>query len=88
MGRSAPTLRVAVRREIERLKGVAKAERDPKMRKALEEIIRVGERLLDAYSLDPPADAMEVVLLSALAVLFSRCLGEGEDRSSDSPNFS
>lgn len=76
---------MAVRRELERLRRVAKAERDPEMRKALEEIIGVGERLLDAYSLEPPVDAMEVVLLSALAVLFSRC-GDRRKGSSDKPD--
>lgn len=72
MGRSAPTLRTAMRREIERLSRLARAEKDPEMRKALEELIGSGEGMLDAYFFDPPSDPMEIVLMSALVELFRR----------------
>ena len=72
MGRSAPTLRVAVRRELERISRVAKAERDPEVRRALEELVSSGALLLDAFQVEPPADALEVVLLSALVALTRR----------------
>ncbi|MDK2384081.1 MAG: hypothetical protein QI199_04640, partial [Candidatus Korarchaeota archaeon] len=58
---------------LERLRRIAKVERDPEIRRSLEEVLRVGEKLLDAYSVEPPTDAMEVVLLSAIVELFSRC---------------
>lgn len=82
MGRSAPTLRVAVRRELERIKRISRVERDPEIRRSLEEVLRVGEKLLDAYSIEPPADAMEVVLLSAIVELFSRCGGRSVNEMS------
>lgn len=62
-----------MRRELERLRRISRAERDPDIKKSLEEVLMVGEKLLDAYSIEPPADAMEVVLLSAIVELFSRC---------------
>ena len=61
-----------MRRELERLRKVAKAERDARRRAALEEILKFGEGLLDAYSADPPSDPLEVLILSALAEVFAR----------------
>lgn len=70
MGRTAPTLRMALREELERLKRVSRAERDPKVKEALDWIVSVGEKLLDAYSNEPVSDAMEVIVMSALVELF------------------
>lgn len=72
MGRTAPTLRLALREEIERLRRISRAERDPKVREALNWITSIGEKLLDAYSTEPVCDAMEVILVSALVDLFIR----------------
>jgi len=72
MGRSAPTLRMALRREIERIERIARVERDPHTKKALKELITSANRLLDAYSVDPPADAREVLMMSAIVELFVR----------------
>lgn len=72
MGRSAPTLRMALRREIERIEKIARAERDSHTKKALKELIASANRLLDAYSADPPADAREVLMMSAIVELFVR----------------
>ena len=85
MGRSAPTLRMALRREIERIERIARAERDPHTKKALKELIASAERLLDAYSADPPTDVREVLIMSAVVELFVR-LGELESKlSRDKP---
>ncbi len=74
MGRSAPTLRVAVRREIERLRRIARSERDPRIRSEFERLLRGGELLLDAFGAgpEPPQDAMEAVLLGVIAGLALR----------------
>lgn len=74
MGRSAPTLRVAVRRELERLRRVARAERDPRVRRELERLLESGEILLDAFSsgAEPPLDAWEVAVLGVIIGLALR----------------
>ncbi len=74
MGRSAPTLRVAVRRELERLRRVARAERDPRIRRELERLLEGGEILLDAFGSGPefPTDAWEVALLGVIVGLALR----------------
>jgi hypothetical protein len=61
---------MAVRREIERIERIAKVERDPQTKKALKELLASANRLLDAYSIDPPVDAREVVVMSAIVELF------------------
>jgi len=74
LGRSAPTLRVAVRRELERLRRVARAERDPRIRREFERLLKDGELLLDAFGAgpEPPQDAMEAVLLGVITGLALR----------------
>ncbi len=74
MGRSAPTLRVAVRRELERLRRVARAERDPRVRRELERLLKSGEILLDAFSSgsELPTDAWEVAVLGVITGLALR----------------
>ena len=75
MGRTAPTLRAALRAEVARLERVIKYVRDPELRKALEEALKHAEVLQDAYlAAGPPLDPLEVVLLSMIAELYRRCL--------------
>lgn len=72
MGRSAPTLRMALKREIKRIERIARMERDPRTKRALEELMASANRLLDAYSIDPPVNAREVLMMSAIVELFVR----------------
>ncbi len=63
-----------MRRELDRIRRLSKMERDPEVRRSLEEVLEAGEKLLDAYSSsDPPEDPLEVILLGAIVELFSRC---------------
>jgi len=75
MGRTAPTLRAALRAEVARLERVVKYVRDPELRKALEDALRHAEVLHDAYlAAGPPLDPLEVVFLSMIAELYRRWL--------------
>ena len=75
MGRTAPTLRSAVREEVRRLRSLLKHVRNDELRKGLEEGLRNAEGLHDAYlETEPPMDPLEVVILSMIADLYRRCL--------------
>lgn len=70
MGRTAPTLRAAMREEIHRLRKVATAIRDPELKKAMEDLLNHATELHDAYlRTDPPIDPMEAIILSMLTYL-------------------
>ncbi|MCD6323673.1 MAG: hypothetical protein J7L55_00995 [Desulfurococcales archaeon] len=73
MGRTAPTLRAAVRAEIARLRKLLRFVRDEELREALEDGLNHAEELHDTYiSTEPPMDPMEVVLMSMIAELYRR----------------
>ena len=75
MGRTAPTLRSAVREEVRRLRSLLKHVKNDELRKGLEEGLRNAEELHDAYlETEPPMDPLEVVILSMIADLYRRCL--------------
>jgi len=75
MGRTAPTLRTALRAEVARLERVVRYVRDPELREALEEALKHAEVLHDAYlAAGPPLDPLEVIFLSMIAELYRRCL--------------
>ena len=72
MGRTAPPARVLVEAELDRLRRVAGALRDPGDREALERAIRAVYRVLEAYRYVPMRDPLEPLLI-AVAVT---CLGK------------
>jgi len=75
LGRTAPTLRSAVREEVRRLRSLLKHVRNDELRKGLEEGLRNAEGLHDAYlETELPMDPLEVVILSMIADLYRRCL--------------
>jgi len=75
VGRTAPTLRAAVRAEVARLKRLIRYVRDPELREAFRNALKHAEELHDAYlATGPPLDPLEVVLLSMIVELYRRCL--------------
>ena len=72
MGRSAPTLRMALRMEAERLRRLSRHVRDEGLRRALEEIAEKTMLLHDAFLHSPESDAFRVLVLSVLADLEER----------------
>ncbi len=69
MGRTAPPPRVAVERELDRLRRAAGALRDPGDREALERLLDCAYRVLDAYKHADMPDPVEPVILGMILCL-------------------
>lgn len=76
MGRTAPSTRILVEAEIDRLRRVASRLRDPRDREALEEIIEYTYRVLDAYRFEAMADPLEPIIIAGLLYTARRCRGK------------
>ncbi len=75
MGRTAPSTRILVEAEIDRLRRVASRLRDPRDREALEEIIEYTYRVLDAYRFEAMADPLEPIIIAGLLYTARSCRG-------------
>lgn len=84
MGRTAPPPRVAIERELARLRRAAGALRDPRDRDALSGLLDCAYRVLDAYKHVDMPDPMEPVLLGMILCL-ARAVGEACAGSSSTP---
>ena len=82
MGRTAPPPRVAVERELARLKQVAGALRDPGDRGVLERLLDCAYRALDAYKHVDMPDPLEPVLLGMMLCLARAVEGACREYSS------
>lgn len=72
MGRTAPSLRVGVEEEIERLKKIFSSIEDPELREAAIESLKHAARLYNAFQRSPSSDPVEVIIFSLITELYRR----------------
>lgn len=73
MGRTAPSSRVLVESELERLVRVSQHLRDPSDRRLLEDLLRSVHRVLDAYRYEAMGDPLEPILVAMILEVARRC---------------
>jgi hypothetical protein len=79
MGRTVPSFRQALERELERLQRMAEGSVDPKKRTLLLDLLKRARDLENEYAVEA-GDPNEEVLLSMLLYVFSS-MKEAEQRS-------
>lgn len=72
MGRTAPSLRVGVEGEIERLRKIFSSIEDPELREAAIESLEHATRLYNAFQRSPSSDPIEVIIFSLIVELYRR----------------
>ncbi|MCE4622999.1 MAG: hypothetical protein F7C82_02605 [Desulfurococcales archaeon] len=77
MGRTAPSSRVLVESELERLLRVSRHLRDPGDRGLLEDLLRSVHRVLDAYRYEAMGDPLEPILVAMILEVARRCRERG-----------
>ncbi|NOZ30449.1 MAG: hypothetical protein GXO68_00635 [Crenarchaeota archaeon] len=77
MGRTAPSSRVLVESELERLVRVSRHLRDPSDRRLLEDLLRSVHRVLDAYRYEAMGDPLEPILVAMILEVARRCRERG-----------
>lgn len=81
MGRTAPSSRILVEEELDRLRRVSKHVRDPRDRELLEELLDSVHRVLDAYRYEAMGDPLEPILLAMILEIARGCKGGISPRS-------
>jgi len=82
MGRTVPSFRQALERELERLQRLAQGSVDPKKRAMLLELLKRARDLENEYAVEA-GDPNEEVLLSMLLYIFTSMKETGERDGKD-----
>lgn len=72
MGRTAPSLRMGVEGEIERLRRIFSSIEDPELRKVAMESLEHATKLYNAFQRSPSSDPVEVIVFSLITELYRR----------------
>ncbi len=88
MGRTAPSVRVALDKEIIRIRKILRYLKDPEDRRILEELLSCSYKIIDAYRYEPYfMDPIEPIILGMILCLHQKTFlskGNGACRSSSS----
>jgi hypothetical protein len=66
MGRTTPSPRIPVERELERLRRLARHMKDPQLARTLEQLLDSTYKILDAYRQVPMSDPLEPILIAMI----------------------
>ncbi|MFZ8823384.1 MAG: hypothetical protein ACO2O0_04440 [Desulfurococcales archaeon] len=72
MGRTAPSLRMGVEGELDRLRKIFSSIEDPELREAALESLEGAVKLYNAFQRSPSSDPLEVILFSLIVELYRR----------------
>ena len=74
MGRTTPSIRMAIEKETRRIEKMLEYTHEPYARKALEEILEGYRELLPVFQAVPPDTPSEALLLTAIAKIYKRLI--------------